>query len=133
MIGDEPKATQEVAKLGQMGIEAASDAGSFIARVFAGPIEHLAGALNVRALAYRIVNCERVIQKTRIKLRQLGVEDLKQISSRKRCLYLKLLMMNRMIALPGGVVELYCEYSERRQLKSERKSSINWNNNNTAA
>jgi hypothetical protein len=59
MTGDErAKAAQEIAKLGQKGVDAASEAGGFLARTFGEAIEHMSQALADKAAAYRIVNRE---------------------------------------------------------------------------
>ena len=66
MIGDEEaKALQEVAKLGQKGLDVSREAGGFFSRTFAGTIEHLSAAMSDKAAGYRMVNRIRVAQKNR--------------------------------------------------------------------
>jgi putative heme iron utilization protein len=46
VISDEQaKATQEIAKLGQRGIDAASEAGGFFVKTFGTAIQHISEAL----------------------------------------------------------------------------------------
>jgi hypothetical protein len=51
MIGDEQaKAAREIAKFGQKGIDAASEAGGFFAKTFGNAIGHISEALPTRRL-----------------------------------------------------------------------------------
>jgi hypothetical protein len=80
MIGDEEaKALQEVAKLGQKGLDVSREAGGFFSRTFGDTIEHLSAAMSDRAAGYRMVNRVRVAQKTERLLKELGVEEYKAI------------------------------------------------------
>nr|WIE92043.1 hypothetical protein P9270_002205 [Mesorhizobium sp. WSM4875] len=83
MITDEQaKAAQEIAKLGQKGIEATGDFGGFFARTFGKAIEHIGEAMADKAAAYRLRNRARVVAKTKKYLDDLGVTDFKAIDFR---------------------------------------------------
>jgi hypothetical protein len=83
MISDEQaKAAQEIAKLGQKSVDAASEAGGFFARTFGDAIEHVSQALTDKAAGYRIVNRARVVAKIQARLEALGVDSFKPISFR---------------------------------------------------
>jgi Fe-S oxidoreductase len=70
---EEAKAAQEIAKLGQRSIDAASEAGGFFAKTFGEAIEHVSQALADKAAGYRIVNRAKVAKKTEERLEKLGV------------------------------------------------------------
>ena len=83
MISDEQaKAAQEIAKFGQKGIDAASEAGGFFAKTFGNAIEHFSQAIADKAAAYRIVNRVKIALKTQERLAKLGVTDFKAIDFR---------------------------------------------------
>jgi hypothetical protein len=83
MISDEEaKAAQEVAKLGQKGVEAASDAGGWLAKTFGKAFDHMSEAFADKAAAYRVRNRATVVAKTRAHLEKLGVTDFKAIDFR---------------------------------------------------
>lgn len=83
MISDESaKAVQESAKLGQKGLDVASEAGGFFAKTFGQAIAHVAEAFADKAAAYRVRNRASVVAKTRTHLERLGVEDFKAIDFR---------------------------------------------------
>lgn len=82
MGDEEAKALQEVAKLGQKGLDVSREAGGFFSRTFEGTIEHLSAAMSDKAEGYRIVNRARVAQKTERRLKKLGVEEYKAIPFR---------------------------------------------------
>ncbi|MER8382096.1 DUF4393 domain-containing protein [Mesorhizobium sp. M1340] len=83
MIADEQaKAAQEIAKLGQKGIDAASEAGGFFAKTFGKAIDHISEAMADKAAAYRVMNRANVVAKTQARLKQLGVSNFKAIDFR---------------------------------------------------
>lgn len=83
MISDEEaKAAQELAKLGQKGVEAATDAGGWLTKTFGKAFDHISEAFADKAAAYRIRNRAKVVAKTQVYLKKLGVTDLKTIDLR---------------------------------------------------
>jgi hypothetical protein len=83
VISDEQaKAAQEIAKFGQKGTDAASEAGGFFAKTFGNAIEHFSQALADKAAAYRIVNRPKIALKTQERLEKLGVTNFKAIDFR---------------------------------------------------
>lgn len=80
---EEAKAAQEVAKLGQQGVKAASDAGAYVAGTFRGAIRYVAMAAEDKAAGFFIRNRAAVEVKTRARLEQLGVDrDFRPIGER---------------------------------------------------
>jgi hypothetical protein len=84
MISDESaKAAQELAKLGQQGLQTGEKLGGYFARTFREAVGHLAGAASDSAEGFRIRNRVAVIEKTRERLKRTNVlPDLARIADR---------------------------------------------------
>jgi hypothetical protein len=83
MTDEQAKAVQELAKLGQKGVDATTSVGKFISTTFGEAIQYYAAAIRDRAASYYLINSVQVAAKTRKKLEVLGVTSFETIAARE--------------------------------------------------